>query len=77
MNFHSSSEVYNNCISPVYERKDEENDRENYSLSNLQTSHQFLVLSNLNRGFLGPTLTDVPGKNLVFANVGLTFNDLQ
>ena len=77
MNYHSSSEVYNNCISPVYERKDEENDRENYSLSNLQTSYQFLVLSNLNRGFLRPTLSDVSGKNLVIAKDGLTFNDLQ
>ena len=70
MHFHSSSEVYNNCISPVYERKDEENDRENYSLSNLQTSHQLLCFPNVNKGFLRLTLTDISGNIIVIAEVG-------
>ena len=61
-------------MGPINERKDEETDRNVYSLSNLQTSHQLPSFPNLNKGFLGPTLTDVSGNNVVsvISKFGLT-----
>ena len=61
--FHSSAEVYNKCIGPVNERKDEETDWKNYLLSNLQTSHRLLSFAHLNKALLSLTLTDVSGNN--------------
>ena len=66
----SSAEVYSNCIGPVNERKDEETDRKNYLLSNLQTSHQLLSFTSLNKSFLRLTLTDVSGNEIVISKVG-------
>ena len=63
--FHYSAEVCNECTGQVNKRKVEETDGENYSLSNLQTSHQLLSFPNLNKGFLWPTLTDVSGSILI------------
>ena len=74
--FLSSTEVYRKYIGPVNERKDEENDRENYCFSNLQTSQQLVIFPNLNKGFLRPTLTDVPRINfkLVYNKVYSNFS---
>ena len=68
--FHSSAEVYNKCVGPVNERKDEETDRENFFLSDLQTSHNLLSFPHLNKTFLRPTLSDVSGNNFVIYKVG-------
>ena len=73
--FLSSTEVYRKYIGPVNERKDEENDRENYCFSNLQTSQQLVIFPNLNKGFLRPNLTDVSANNFVIAIVRSS-NDL-
>ena len=73
--FHSSAEVYNKCIGPVNERKDEETDWKNYSLSSLQTSDQLLSFPNLNKALLGLTLTDVSGNNFIM-KLGIIFGNL-
>ena len=62
--FHSSAEVYNRCIGPVYDRKDEDSNGENYFLGNLQTSHQLASFPHIIKGFFRPTLTDVSGKKI-------------
>ena len=50
------------CIGPVDERKEEEEDRNYFLFSNLQTSQQLLVIHNWDKGFFRLTLTNISGN---------------